>query len=662
MPHDLRIILTATLVLSAYPAVDYAWAAMPSQGAPVPSTAELRTHLPVPAAPSGSNSIHGLVVDEVGTPLSRVRIRVLGPAMVIGVTDSQGLFRVASLPKGQYVVRAYLSGYAVARSPRLELGTSSAPAVRLTMVRETETTTISSTRSKPTELEVGIGGIETGSPGVVETSGSIEHETVDDPANVNGSAEGQEHDHGESAWRLRRLPRTPLKDATARVGLFDPIEPAGLMPDTMAMLERAVGTSMRAATSLLDLSLSGQVNLLTSGAFDRPEQLFSSNQFARNVAYVSVGSNAGDLGDWAVRGAMTQGDVSSWILAGFIVAPDTNRHAYDMGVSYSLQHYVGANPAALSAITDGARNAAEIYGFDRWKISRALGIGYGARYSRYDYLAGGGWLSPRFSVTVTPLDRFRVRLLAARRMVVPGAEEFVPTVSAGLWLPPERTFSPLLAHDEFRVERSDHYEIAVEHDLNRTVVVAFRTYRQNVDDQLATFFNVRSDPVGPSELGHYYVATAGDVQTRGWTTGLSHQIGTVRSSVEYSLTHAGWTPGATTSALAQATGSAARLGIENLSDLTTSVRAEIPRSATRFFVLYRLNSGFAPMDGLRRSARFDVQVNQSLPFLNFNDARWEMLLDVRNLFREPALDASPYDEVLVVHPPKRIVGGILIRF
>jgi len=247
-------------------------------------------------------------------------------------------------------------------------------------------------------------------------------------------------------------------------------------------------------------------------------------------------------------------------------------------------------------------------------------------------------------------------------MVAPGAEEFVPTVSAGLWLPPERTFSPLLAHDQFRVERSDHYEIAVEHDLNRMIVVAFRTYRQNVDDQLATFFNVRSDPAGPSELGHYYVATAGDVQTRGWTAGVSHQIGTVRSSVEYSLTHAAWTPGASTAAMAQATRLATRLGIEDLSDLTTSVRAEIPRSATRFFVLYRLNSGFARLEGVRRSARFDVHVNQSLPFLNFNDAQWEMLLDVRNLFREPALDASPYDEVLVVHPPKRIVGGILIRF
>ena len=84
--------------------------------------------------------------------------------------------------------------------------------------------------------------------------------------------------------------------------------------------------------------------------------------------------------------------------------------------------------------------------------------------------------------------------------------------------------------------------------------------------------------------------------------------------------------------------------------------AATPRS------LPRLREENARLDDGGTAARFDVQINQSLPFLNFNDAQWEMLLDVRNLFREPALDASPYDEVLVVRPPKRIVGGILIRF
>ena len=65
----------------------------------------------------------------------------------------------------------------------------------------------------------------------------------------------------------------------------------------------------------------------------------------------------------------------------------------------------------------------------------------------------------------------------------------------------------------------------------------------------------------------------------------------------------------------------------------------------------------APLD-----SRFDVQVRQSLPFMDFSTAKWEMLIGVRNFFRETAPDQSVYDELLVVHPPKRIVGGLTLKF
>ena len=35
---------------------------------------------------------------------------------------------------------------------------------------------------------------------------------------------------------------------------------------------------------------------------------------------------------------------------------------------------------------------------------------------------------------------------------------------------------------------------------------------------------------------------------------------------------------------------------------------------------------------------------------------------VRNFFRETAADQSVYDELLVVRPPKRIVGGVTLQF
>jgi hypothetical protein len=80
--------------------------------------------------------------------------------------------------------------------------------------------------------------------------------------------------------------------------------------------------------------------------------------------------------------------------------------------------------------------------------------------------------------------------------------------------------------------------------------------------------------------------------------------------------------------------------------------------------LYRITS--AP-ETLRETssgpaARFDVRVTQSLPFLDFTNAQWEMLVGVRNLFRETAADGSVYDELLVLRPPKRVVGGLTVRF
>ena len=57
-----------------------------------------------------------------------------------------------------------------------------------------------------------------------------------------------------------------------------------------------------------------------------------------------------------------------------------------------------------------------------------------------------------------------------------------------------------------------------------------------------------------------------------------------------------------------------------------------------------------------------MQVRQSLPFMDFSNAKWEMLVAVRNFFRETASDQSIYDELLVVRPPKRIVGGLTLKF
>ena len=99
--------------------------------------------------------------------------------------------------------------------------------------------------------------------------------------------------------------------------------------------------------------------------------------------------------------------------------------------------------------------------------------------------------------------------------------------------------------------------------------------------------------------------------------------------------------------------------------MSPQLATDVPETSTRVMVLYRVNNGFAGRDVASRTGvdgRFDVQVRQSLPFLDFSTAKWEMLVTVRNFFRDSTSDQSIYDELLVVRPPKRIVGGLTLKF
>jgi hypothetical protein len=173
-------------------------------------------------------------------------------------------------------------------------------------------------------------------------------------------------------------------------------------------------------------------------------------------------------------------------------------------------------------------------------------------------------------------------------------------------------------------------------------------------------------PSGTRSVGHYYVATAGSVDAQGWGVRLSSSSSKrLSGSVDYTLTHGRWN---SFGELDQARPWIARLTRardEDIHDLTTSIRTDIPETATRVFVLYKLNSGYARRSGSLSDSgldgRFDLQVNQALPF-GFGSTKWEVLVGIRNLFRDPNDPASIYDELLVVRPPKRVVGGFLVRF
>jgi outer membrane receptor protein involved in Fe transport len=457
------------------------------------------------------------------------------------------------------------------------------------------------------------------------------------------------------------LKRGVLRDTNTPGGLIE--DDDWFITDSFEFLGRAIGSSAKATTALFsDLSLGGQVNLLTTGAFDNPLQLLQLDRTS-SVAFFALGAPVGSHGDWTVRAAMNQSDLSSWMLAGSYVVKAPVAHRYQVGMSYSLQRYEGGNTAALMALSDTARNVGSLFAFDEWHVSRYVSVGYGASYAHYDYLQGPSLFSPRLSVTLSPSPSWRVRAAVAREVSAPGAEEFIPPSSAE-YLPPQRTFSSLSSAG-IRTQSLQNYQLGLERVLNGAAI-GVRFFEQHIDDQTVTVFGLRRDTA--SSLGHYYVGAAGDATVRGVGMTFTHALASnIRGSVDYSLARADWT--AVPSPVEFATlgrwvPSAVR-SQELIHDVTTSLETEIPYSATRVMVLYKLNDAFAAaerVDPPGFGARFDVRVTQALPFMNVGTSQWEMLVGVRNVFHDSLDNASIYDELLVVRPPKRLVGGLTVKF
>lgn len=578
--------------------------------------------------------IEGKVTDERGRPLDGAVVSALGGTTAFAVSDSAGQFSLKQLPPGPYLLRVHMTGFIAARSTMVNVKPASRSASSFTLRR--------AGADEPRITEASVGAVAAAEP-----------------------VKAGDRDESELGWRLRHLKRGVLKDADTFAAI--PQDDNWFITDSFEFLGRAVGNSARAAKSLLgDLSLDGQVNLLTTGAFDSPMQLLQLDRTS-SVAFFSVGAPVGSHGVWNVRAAMNQTDLNSWMLAGNYVVRADVPHQYRFGMSYGMQRYTGANSNAFEALGETGRNVGSMYAFDEWRVSRYLAVEYGASYAHYDYLPAPSLFSPRVAATLVPADSWRIRVQASRDVSAPGAEEFLPPVSAE-YLPPQRTFSPL-TNAGWHPQEVMNYSVGLEHLFNGAAV-SVRWFNQDIDNQTVTVFGLRRADSSASALGHYFVGSAGNASLRGVGVTLTHAlVPNVRGSVDYSFATADWMEPSVPldyAVLTRWIPSAVRRGGERIQDVTTSLETDIPYSATRVVVLYKLNNAF--VTGTRDAAtpalaaRFDVRVTQALPFMNFRASQWEALVGVRNLFHESLANTSAYDELLVVRPPKRVVGGLTVKF
>lgn len=603
-----------------------------------------------------SGWIEGLVTDERHQPVAGAAVTAQGRDLLIIETDRTGHFELRGIPAGTYLLRVQGRGYAASRREFVQVVPSRGTHFDV-QLRRAAVAAIAP--AEPAVMAAGV-GLAPATAVTASQPAAVEPESV----------EPVPHDHSSAAWRLRHAKRSVLRETTSRIDDVSALDGDAIWRD----FEQAdlggwlLGVGRAPTTALLNGTLSGRVQLLTAGAFEQPFEAFTTDDTPAGIAFVHLAGPLSTRTTWSVEAATARGGVSSWFVGGSYATVVADRHGVEVHSSYSRQRSAAASGISVYGIEDDDRSAGGVQVIDHWTISPRFMLDVGGRYARYDYLRDPGLFSPTVTASLSPASRTWVRVTATRDMTAPGAEEFVPQAYGSLTLPPQRTFSALVAGAPLEGQETRHLGIALEQDV-AAYRVAVTHFRQDVDGQLVTIFDPGlAKGQRRADLSHYGVASVGDFAASGWGVGVSRPMGThLRGGVEYRTSEVAWETGDDVAALERVAPSAVRLGRERMHDLTMRVDAAAPRTGTRLSAACRFNSQFTRgvVDETEpgRATRFDVQVYQGVPFLNGEAAQVELVFGVRNLIRSGLeAGASLYDELLVVRPPTRVVGGVTVQF
>ena len=578
--------------------------------------------------------VSGVVRDEEGDLVAGVAVSAIGTSQAQVRTDVNGQFNLPLTP-GEYMLRATRDGYV---SPYKELVRIGASQRLQRNIRITKQPPLPERKVLAASLTPSL----TGERPAARPAASASSQSV-------------------QAWWLRQVPRTILRDESGKKG--NDRADIKYLP---SFLDWVVAESAQAATSFFaDTHFSGQINVLTSSAISS-SQGWLPDGLPRGIAYLAVGAPVGVHGDWRLRGAMSTGGLASWVALAEYEARPVKTHAFRIAASYGEQRAADRFGMALLTSSERGRSVASIDGRDRWRVQPGVELDYGLRLDRYDYVNGQDFVSPRIGARMMVAPRMFVTGLASRAVLAPGADEFLPPPTSGPWLPPERTFASLVRRAPIRPELIERYEAGLEREfgmIGQSRTIGVRWFHESTRNQMATIFGL-SDR---GAVGHYFVATPGDVRLEGVAVRLSGQFTSrVKASMDYSLSRARWEYGREAGAILQRMPSALRPSTERLHDLTSTLEASIPETATNLSVAYRLNSAFTQegTDGIAPifDGRFDFQLRQALPYQPISGGRIDLLVSVSNLFRDPRNPGSFFDELLTVRTPKRVLGGVQVRF
>src|SRR4051812_22049313 len=147
-----------------------------------------------------AGSIEGRVLDDAQVPVAGAMVSVVGRATAVATTGRDGRFTLRELPFGPYVLSVHSRGYWQARGRTVQLTSKTVSLAEIELARAVASTapvvrpasvTLSPALSAPTQL-AGF-GVDAAS------------QSTEDPRDA--AKDESTATEGETAWRLRHLPR-----------------------------------------------------------------------------------------------------------------------------------------------------------------------------------------------------------------------------------------------------------------------------------------------------------------------------------------------------------------------------------------------------------------------------------------------------------------------
>jgi hypothetical protein len=444
------------------------------------------------------------------------------------------------------------------------------------------------------------------------------------PALADGLAPEAADSSRELAWLIRHKRRSVLESAHEEAGLqradFRPSAPSA--PDLLA-------------------ALGGRVEFVTQptrpgGGGLVPGLELDSAGVLRLEGRLSPSTR------WSVGGLLAESETRSWRTAAEFVVEIGEGHEVLLGMGYGASF---ARPGESRSLAPD-RTVGALLLQDEVRLGDRLSATVGARFSRLGFVEDANHFDPSLALEWKRDQRARLQVRGSARTLAPGGD--LLTLSS---LSPAPSLAYAAMRPGLRPERLGQWELALEEEVGGTTLVA-RAFFERVRDRLANTF----DPTGAS----LSIRNAGHTRAHGFGVSVGRKIGRrTEGSVSYAQGHTARTgprphlPAGPASALDEA----------DFHDLVARFETAIEPTDTRLRAYYRLNR-LAPGGDQEPvfGSRFDVQVSQGLPFLGgLTRADWDLLIAVRNMYYEP-WEGGVLDEFAVVNPPRRVLGGIAVKF